>query len=126
MPELVVRFSLVVIVPLLAGLFLRARSRGETLARYGESVSIVILALLVYASLGELGALSDLGAATLASLAFFGGSLLVAILLRLALGEFRTGGLVFSLRDFAVAAPSPRRSGPPARRSRPRSTASSC
>lgn len=104
MPELVVRFSLVVIVPLLAGLFLRARSRSGTLARYGESATIVILALLVYASLGELGALSDLGAATLASLAFLSGSLLAAILLRSALGGFRTGGLVFSLRDFAVAA----------------------
>lgn len=28
----------------------------------------------------------------------------MAILLRSALGEFRTGGLVFSLRDFAVTA----------------------
>lgn len=102
--ELVVRFSLVVIVPLVGGLLVRARSRGAVLARYGEAASVVILALLVYASLGELGLLSDLGAATLASFAFLGASLLAALVFRPLLGEFRTGGLVFSLRDFAVAA----------------------
>jgi predicted Na+-dependent transporter len=102
--ELIVRFSFVVMIPLLAGLFLRARSRRAALSRYGESASIPILALLVYASLGELGTLSDLGAASLAALAFFGVSILAAVALRPVLGEFRTGGLVFSLRDFAVAA----------------------
>lgn len=102
--ELVVRFSLVVVVPLLVGLLLRARARGDVLARYGEPGSVVILAVLVYASLGELGSLSDLGAAALAALAFLGVSLLAAVALLPVLGEFRTGGLVFSLRDFAVAA----------------------
>ena len=102
--ELVLRFSLVVLVPLVAGLLLRAHSRGEVLARYGEGASVLILALLVYASLGELESLSELGAATLAALAFLGASLLAAVVLRRLLGEFRTGGLVFSLRDFAVAA----------------------
>lgn len=102
--ELVVRFSLVVVVPLLAGLLVRARFRGAALAGYGEAASLVILALLVYASLGELGTLSDLGPAALASLGFLGASLLAAVVLRPLLGEFRTSGLVFSLRDFAVAA----------------------
>lgn len=68
--EVVIRFSLVVVVPLVVGLLVRARSRGEVLARYGELGSVVILALLVYASLGDLGSLSDLGAAALAALAF--------------------------------------------------------
>lgn len=102
--ELVLRFSLVVLVPLAAGLLVRAHSRGAVLARYGEGASVVILALLVYASLGELGSLSELGAATVASLAFLVASLLAALALLPLLGEFRTGGLVFSLRDFAVAA----------------------
>lgn len=102
--ELALRFSLVVVVPLVVGLLLRTRSRGEALARYGEPGSVVILALLVYASLGELGSVSDLGAAALAALAFLGVSLLAAVALLPLLGEFRTGGLVFSLRDFAVAA----------------------
>ena len=102
--ELVVRFSLVVVVPLVAGLLVRASARGAVMARYGERSSVVVLAVLVYASLGELGSLSDLGPAILASLAFLGGSLLAAVVFRPLLGEFRTGGLVFSLRDFAVAA----------------------
>lgn len=102
--DLVVRFSLVVLIPLLAGLLLRTRWRGPSVARIGETASIVVLAVLVYASLGELGELSALGAATLASLAFLAASVVVALLLRRALGDFRTGGLVFALRDFAVAA----------------------
>jgi hypothetical protein len=57
----------------------------------------------VYASLGELAAVSELGDAALASLAFLAVSALAAVMLRPVLGELRTGGLVFSLRDFAVA-----------------------
>ena len=102
--ELVVRFSVVVVVPLVAALLLRARFRGAVLGRYGDGASAVILAMLIYASLGELATLSELGAAARASLAFLGVSLVAAVVLRPLLGELRTGGLVFSLRDFAVAA----------------------
>ena len=83
----------------------RADSRGgERLDRAAELAATVVLAVLVYASLGGLGELSELGDAALASLLFLAGSAAIALLLRPVLGELNTGGLVFALRDFAVAA----------------------
>lgn len=102
--ELIVRFSLVVLVPLAVGLAIRARLRDGRIERPAERGGILLLAVLVYASLGELGDLADLGAALLAALLFLGGSLTLALLLRRLIGELRTEGLAFALRDFAVAA----------------------
>jgi hypothetical protein len=63
-----------------------------------------VLALLVYAALGDLGDRSALGGALSASLLFLGASVALALMLRPLLRDLRTGGFVFALRDFAVAA----------------------
>lgn len=102
--DLLVRFALVVLVPLAAGLLTRASGRLESAGRLAGPAATIILAALVYAALGELGSLSQLGPAALASLAFLAVSIVVGVLLRPLIGELRTSGSVFSLRDFAVAA----------------------
>lgn len=102
--RLLVRFGLVVLVPLAAGLLARAGGRFEGAGRFADPAATVILAALVYAALGDLGSLSELGPAALASLAFLAASIMVALLVRPLVGEFRTSGFVFSFRDFAVAA----------------------
>jgi predicted Na+-dependent transporter len=102
--ELVLRFSFVLVVPLVAGMLVAARRPPAALNRVAEVASVVVLSLLVYASLGELGAVSELADAALASLAFLAVSALAAAVLLPVLGDLRTGGLVFALRDFAVAA----------------------
>lgn len=102
--ELLVRFGLVVLVPLALGLAVRAtRRRGRAVA-LADPAGTVVLALLVYAALGDLGDRSSLGAAILAGTLFLAGSTAVALLLRRALGGGLAGPFVFSLRDFAVAA----------------------
>jgi predicted Na+-dependent transporter len=102
--ELIVRFSLVVLVPLAVGLAVRTRTRGPRLEALGDRAATLVLALLVYAALGDLGDPSRLGGALAASALFLAASVAVALLLRPVLGELRTGGFVFALRDFAVAA----------------------
>jgi predicted Na+-dependent transporter len=102
--ELIVRFSLVVLVPLAVGLAVRARIRSPRLEAAGDRAATLALALLVYAALGDLGDRSRLGGAIAASALFLVASVALAMLLRPALGELRTGGFVFVLRDFAVAA----------------------
>jgi bile acid:Na+ symporter, BASS family len=102
--ELIVRFSLVVLVPLAVGLAVRRRSAHPRLEAGGDRAATLVLALLVYAALGDLGDLSRLGSAMTASALFLAGSVALALLLRPLLGELRTGGFVFVLRDFAVAA----------------------
>jgi BASS family bile acid:Na+ symporter len=102
------RFGLVVLVPLAAGLAVRARlpalERGEG-ALGGLSAAIVCV--LVYAALsGVSGGGSALRDAALASLAFLAASAVLALgLARLAAPAERTAvGLATGLRDFAVAA----------------------
>lgn len=102
--ELIVRFSLVVLVPLAVGLAVRARTREPRLEAFGDRAATLVLAVLVYAALGDLGDLSRLGGAIAASALFLAASVAVAVLLRPMLGELCTGGFVFALRDFAVAA----------------------
>jgi predicted Na+-dependent transporter len=102
--ELIARFSLVVLVPLVVGLAVRARSRDARVDSWGGSAATPVLALLVYAALGDLDDRSALGAALVASLLFLGASVAFALLLLPLLGDLRTGGFVFALRDFAVAA----------------------
>jgi bile acid:Na+ symporter, BASS family len=102
--ELIVRFSLVVLVPLAVGLAVRARTPSPHLEAFGDRIATLVLALLVYAALGDLGDLSCLGDALAAAALFLAASVAIAMLLRPVLGELRTGGFVFALRDFAVAA----------------------
>ena len=102
--ELIARFSLVVLVPLVVGLVVRARSRDARLESWGGSAATPVLALLVYAALGDLGDRSALGEALVASLLFLSASVALALVLRPLLGDLRTGAFVFGLRDFAVAA----------------------
>jgi predicted Na+-dependent transporter len=102
--DLIGRFSVVVVVPLVVGLAVRARSGNARLESWGGSAATPVLALLVYAALGDLGDRSALGGALVASLLFLGASVALALLLRPLLGDLRTGGFVFALRDFAVAA----------------------
>lgn len=105
--ELVLRFSLVVLLPLAAGLAVRALI--PRLARADDELvglSAIVVVVLVYAAMS--GAADDdaLASAALASLLFLAASTVpVLVWLRLAEGELRlTGALVIELRDFAVAA----------------------
>jgi predicted Na+-dependent transporter len=102
--ELIVRFSLVVLVPLAAGLAVRARRADPRLEAHADRAATLVLALLVYAALGDLGDRSRLGDAIAASALFLAGSVALAVALRSLLGDLWTGGFVFALRDFAVAA----------------------
>ena len=102
--ELIGRFSLVVLVPLALGLALRAGGRGRQVEPIAARAATMILALLVYASLGDLDDPAELGSAALAATLFLTGSAVLALLLRSLLGDRRTGPFAFTLRDFAVAA----------------------
>lgn len=102
--ELLVRFSLVVLVPLAVGLAIRARRGDRRLEAAADRAATLALALLVYAALGDLGDVSRLGDALTAAALFLGGSIAIAAVLRPLLGELQTVGSVFALRDFAVAA----------------------
>jgi predicted Na+-dependent transporter len=102
--ELLVRFTLVVLVPLAVGVALRSGGRGRTVEPLAERAATWILAVLVYAALGDVEDKSELGATALAAALFLAGSLVLAFALRAALGDRRTGPLTFALRDFAVAA----------------------
>jgi predicted Na+-dependent transporter len=102
--ELLVRFSLVVLVPLALGLALRSGGRGRAVEPVAERAATVVLAVLVYAALGDLEDRSELATAALAAALFLAGSGLLALALRAVLGDRRTGPFTFALRDFAVAA----------------------
>ena len=102
--ELIVRFSLVVLVPLAVGLAVRGRTADPRLEGVGGRAATLALALLVYAALGDLGDRSRVAGAVTASALFLAGSVALALVLRRPLGGLDTGGFVFALRDFAVAA----------------------
>jgi len=102
--DLLLRFGLVVLVPLALGLAVRATRRAGRAVALADPAAAVVLALLVYAALGDLGDRSSLRDAVLAGTLFLGASTAVALLLRRALGGALAGPFVFSLRDFAVAA----------------------
>jgi bile acid:Na+ symporter, BASS family len=99
--ELLVRFSAVVLVPLAVALAFRAGGRGRRVEPIAERSAGVILAVLVYASLGDVEDPSEIGPAVLAAALFLAGSAVPAALL---LRKGRTAPFVFGLRDFAVAA----------------------
>ncbi|MGH3029375.1 MAG: bile acid:sodium symporter [Gaiellaceae bacterium] len=102
--QLLVRFSLVVLVPLAPGLALRTGGRLARVEPAAERAATLLLALLVYAALGDLDDLSALGPASLAAALFLAASLVPAWLLLPLLADLRTGAFAFALRDFAVAA----------------------
>jgi predicted Na+-dependent transporter len=102
--DLIGRFSLVVLVPLAIGLVVRARTRDVRIEAWAERAATPVLALLVYAALGDFNDRSALGAALAGALLFLGASVVSALLLRPLLGDLHTGAFVFALRDFAVAA----------------------
>ncbi|MDP9401604.1 MAG: bile acid:sodium symporter, partial [Actinomycetota bacterium] len=102
--ELVGGFALVVLVPLVAGLGLRAVLPG--LARVEQELagaSALVLAGLVYLALSATGG-GALGSALLAAGGFLALSAVLAVPFALLVGERVVGGLAFALRDFAVAA----------------------
>jgi BASS family bile acid:Na+ symporter len=99
------RFALVVLVPLLAGLLIRAGR--SSIARHGDALSAassVLVSLLVYGSLSAADG-GSLGSAIAVSAAFLAASALVAALAVRPLGRReRPLGLTIGMRDFAVAA----------------------
>ncbi len=104
---LVVRFALVVLLPLAVGL--AARTVHPRLERAGgELAGLATLAvvLLVYAAMSGAGEGGDLLPAAAASVLFLAGSALLALAwAALSPAALRaTGALVIELRDFAVAA----------------------
>lgn len=101
--ELLVRFGLVVIVPLAVGMVARASLGSRRLERHADRAAAIALAVLVFASLGDLGSPSEIAAPLAASALFLAGTCIVSIPLWHALGG-SSGGLTFAMRDFAVAA----------------------
>jgi BASS family bile acid:Na+ symporter len=109
--HLLVRFALVVLVPLLAGV--AARSRPALAARLAsadaerEGVAALTVAVLVYAALSGTHGAHHLGAALLASVAFLAVCACLAVLWR-RLDAPRAsaipGAFTIAMRDFAVAA----------------------
>jgi predicted Na+-dependent transporter len=105
--DLVVRFTLVVIVPLAAGLAVRATTpRLREAEDELSGLATVTVVVLVYGAMSGTGADGDLLAATAAGALFLGLSAIpVAAWMAIAPRELHlTGGFVIGLRDFAVAA----------------------
>jgi BASS family bile acid:Na+ symporter len=105
--ELMGRFALVVLVPLLVGLAVRAlMDRLREVEGELAGLATVALVVLVYAAMSGAGEGGELLSAVLGSVLFLLVSgLPVAAWWAFAPGELRfTGALVIELRDFAVAA----------------------
>jgi BASS family bile acid:Na+ symporter len=109
--HLLVRFALVVILPLILGVAIRStKAAAEWLsARDAErdGIAAVVVAVLVYAALSGTQGAHSLGAALIASLAFLiVSAALAALWLRASHHEATAvpGALAIAMRDFAVAA----------------------
>jgi predicted Na+-dependent transporter len=109
--HLLVRFALVVIVPLVAGVAIRSLPVAARWLRARDAerdgVAAVVVAVLVYAALSGTRGAHGLGSALVASLAFLVVSgALAAVWQRGARGEPTAvpGALAIAMRDFAVAA----------------------
>src|SRR4029079_12924610 len=105
--ELVVRFALVVLLPLGVGLAARAAlPRLERAERDLAGLATLAVVLLVYAAMSGAGEGGDLLPAAAAGALFLAGSAVPALAwAALAPAALRTtGALVIELRDFAVAA----------------------
>ncbi len=104
---LVGRFTLVVILPLAAGVGARSVwPRLGALDAQRDGVAVLAVALLVYAALSGTHGAHHLGAALLASLAFLSVSALLGELWRrrAAAPTAVPGAMAIAMRDFAVAA----------------------
>jgi predicted Na+-dependent transporter len=104
---LVVRFALVVLVPLAVGLAARAAlPRLEHAGRELAGLATLAVVLLVYAAMSGAGEGGDLLPAAAAGALFLAGSAIPALAwAALSAAALRaTGALVIELRDFAVAA----------------------
>jgi bile acid:Na+ symporter, BASS family len=105
--QLVVRFALVVLLPLAAGLAVRAlvprleKAEGEL-----GGLAAIVLVVLVFAAMSGADTGAELLSATLAAILFLAVSAVpVAAWIGFAAKELRvTGAFVIELRDFAVAA----------------------
>lgn len=105
--ELIGRFALVVLVPLAAGLLVRASSPALDSAEPElAGLATLTVIVLVYAAMSGADDGGDLAGAVAASVLFLGATaVVVAGWLVLAPPDLRaTGALVIELRDFAVAA----------------------
>ncbi|HEX3830416.1 MAG TPA: bile acid:sodium symporter [Solirubrobacteraceae bacterium] len=109
--HLLVRFALVVILPLIAGVALRSANVAARWLRRRDAerdgVASVIVALLVYAALSGTRGAHGLGAAFAASLAFLIVSAGLAAVWQRGTRQDDTavpGAMVIAMRDFAVAA----------------------
>ncbi len=102
--DLLGRFSVVVLVPLLVGLALRGLVLDARVDRPAEIGGTAALLALIYAAVSGIDLdRSALGALT-AAVVFLATSIVLGRLLLPLLQCARTGLLLFSLRDFAVAA----------------------
>ncbi|MGA9857123.1 MAG: hypothetical protein WBQ18_04620 [Solirubrobacteraceae bacterium] len=104
---LLVRFSLVVIVPLAAGIAVRSVApRLQDYDAERDGVAALAVAALVYAALSGTHGAHGLGSAVLASLAFLAVSAVLGELWRRAAAPATAvpGALTIGMRDFAVAA----------------------
>jgi BASS family bile acid:Na+ symporter len=108
--HLLVRFALVVILPLIAGVAIRSAPVAARWLRPRDAerdgVAAVVVAVLVYAALSGTQGAHGLGSALLASLAFLLVSGAVAALWQRRARDATAvpGALAIAMRDFAVAA----------------------
>jgi BASS family bile acid:Na+ symporter len=105
--HLLVRFALVVIAPLVAGVALRSVcGRLRAIDPQREGVAAIIVAALVYAALSGTAGSRGLGTALLASLAFLAVAAAIGELWRRVTPPpvAVPGALAIAMRDFAVAA----------------------
>lgn len=105
--ELILRFALVVIVPLLVGIGARWMiPRLAQLETEFSAAGTLTVALLVYASLSGAGSQAVLGPTLAGSIAFLFASMLLGMIMALSVGRANrmTVPLVVGMRDFAVAA----------------------
>jgi predicted Na+-dependent transporter len=109
--HLLVRFALVVILPLVGGVAIRSAPLAARWLRAHDAerdgVAAVVVAVLVYAALSGTEGAHGLGSALVASLAFLIVSTALAALWQRGIGRDATavpGALAIAMRDFAVAA----------------------
>ena len=102
--ELLARFGLVVLLPLLVGLALRGAVLDERVDRPAELGGTVALLALIYAAVSGVDVDRSAVSALVAAVVFLAGSVAIGVALLPVLRCVRTGLLLFSFRDFAVGA----------------------
>ena len=102
--ELLGRFGLVVLLPLLVGLALRGAVLDERVDCPAELGGTVALLALIYAAVSGVDVDRSAVSALVAAVVFLAGSVAIGVVLLPVLRCVRTGLLLFSFRDFAVGA----------------------